>query len=312
MRASQDMAGGPAAGRDRPAGQDFSRGDAFLYSVIILMWGTSWFAIKMQLGVVSPEVSVAYRFALAAILLFVWLAITRKPLRFAGRHHLAFAAMGATMFPTNFALFYHAGFFLVSGLLAVVFSTVPVFNMLNAFIFLRERPSGKVLLASGMGIAGLLTIFAPDILAHGFDHDTATGLVLCVLATYSFSLGNIVSARNQRIGLPVMSGNAYGMAYGAIMLCTYAILSGTAFTFDPSIVYVSSLLWLAIGASVIAFASYLTLLGRVGPSRAGYVTIVFPIVALVLSMQYEAYQFSIWALAGLALVVAGNLMIIRK
>ena len=62
---------------------------------------------------------------------------------------------------------------------------------------------------------------------------------------------------------------------------------------------------------MLAFASYLSLIGRIGPGRAAYATVVFPVFALLISAVYEGYEWSVLALAGLALVMIGNLMMIR-
>ena len=73
------------------------------------------------------------------------------------------------------------------------------------------------------------------------------------------------------------------MTYGCAVLLALNLLRGNAFIIEPTLKYVGSLLYLAVGASVLAFASYLTLLRRLGAARAGYATVLFPIVALAVS-----------------------------
>ena len=73
-----------------------------------------------------------------------------------------------------------------------------------------------------------------------------------------------------------------------------------------------SLVYLAIGASVIAFASYLTLLRRIGAARAGYATVLFPIVALAISTLVEGYVWTPLAILGVALALAGNVLVLRR
>jgi drug/metabolite transporter (DMT)-like permease len=80
------------------------------------------------------------------------------------------------------------------------------------------------------------------------------------------------------------------------------------FNFDPSPRYVGALLYLAVPGSVVAFTAYLLLVGRIGPDRAAYCTVLFPVVALTVSTVFEGYQWSSMALAGLLLVIAGNLL----
>ena len=125
-------------------------------------------------------------------------------------------------------------------------------------------------------------------------------------------IGNLLSARNQRNGLPVVQTNALGVGYGAGLMALYALLSGQQFTFDTSPAYVLSLVYLVVFASILAFGCYLTLLGRIGAGRAAYAMVIFPVVSLGLSTLFEGFQWSSYAIAGLLLVLTGNLVVLRK
>ena len=291
---------------------DFTAFDFTLYAIVIFAWGFSWYAIRLQLGVVDPVVSVAWRFWLAAALMFVWVVASGRRIVFPVRQHMLFAGLGVFLFSTNFCLFYFAGFYLVSGLLAVIFSTASILNVINAAIFLRERPKPKIVLAALMGAVGLALIFLPSIDVLHLGAGTLIGLAISLVATQSFSLGNMISVRVQRLGLPLVSSSAYGMAYGAAFMTLIAAATGRPFTFDTSATYMGSLVYLAVIATVIAFASYLTLLRRIGASRAAYITVIFPLAALAVSTYAEGYQWTLSAIAGLVLVIAGNLLMIRK
>ncbi|MES9887511.1 MAG: EamA family transporter, partial [Candidatus Sedimenticola sp. 6PFRAG1] len=142
------------------------------------------------------------------------------------------------------------------------------------------------------------------------DSGAVTGLVLSLLGTYFASLGNVISARNQEQGIPVVQSNAYGMAYGAAVMFLAALVQGLPLSFDLSIGYTSSLLYLALFGSVFAFGSYLTLVGRIGPEKAAYATVLFPLVALLISTLFEDYEWTLVAAFGVILVVAGNVLII--
>jgi drug/metabolite transporter (DMT)-like permease len=281
-----------------------------LYGLTVLIWGTTWIAMKHQVGIVAPELSVGYRFAIAAALVFVWALLARQRLRFAWRQHLLLAAMGLCMFSFNFYFFYCAAAYLTSGLLAVVFSLTVVLNIVNGRILLGRRASPRTLVAAALGLAGIVALFWPEV--HRFDlADSGTlGLLLSLLGTLCFSLGNIASARAQALGLPVLSCNAWGMAYGAVAMFALSLIGGAPFTFDPALPYVTSLLYLAVCGSVMAFGAYLTLLGRIGADRAAYATVLFPLVALAISTVVEDYAWTPMALTGVALVLAGNLLVL--
>jgi drug/metabolite transporter (DMT)-like permease len=126
------------------------------------------------------------------------------------------------------------------------------------------------------------------------------------------SMGNITSARNQREGLPVIQANAFGMGYGAMLMFIFALVARVPFTFEATAGYVVSLVYLAVFGSVIAFGAYLTLLGKIGADRAGYSSLLIPMVALGLSTLFEGYQWSAAALVGVLLVVAGNFLVLAR
>src|SRR5437868_9365510 len=94
-------------------------GTATLFLTATLIWGSTWLAIKYQLGAVAPEISVAYRFAAAGALLIVWCFATRRSLRFTRREHLFLALQGALFFGLNYAAIYIAEQYVTSGLVAV-------------------------------------------------------------------------------------------------------------------------------------------------------------------------------------------------
>lgn len=290
----------------------FTAFDALLYGVTVFAWSTSWIALKMQVGVVAPEVSVAWRFLLAAAVMFGWLAVSGRPFRFPARDHLRFLIQGALIFSVNFYLFYLGGQYLASGLLSVVFSLASVFNLILGALVFRQRIEPRVAVGAAIGFAGIGLVFWPEIAGVEFDHDALVGLGLCTAGTLFFCSGNMMSSANQRRGLPVVSTNAWGMIYGAGIMLALALINGRTFQVEWTVPYLGGLAWLSIVSSVLAFASYLTLLGRIGAARAGYATVIFPIFALGISTIFEGYVWTPAAIAGLVAVAAGNLIVLTR
>ena len=287
-------------------------GNNLLYVATVLIWGSTWYAIKMQLGTVDPDLSVAYRFIAASAVLIAFCLATGRSLRFAPRHHLFIAAQGLFLFCLNYWLFYYATFELTTGVVAVVFSLIMLMNILNGAVLFGTRVEPRVLGAAGLGVIGLILVFWDDLAAMDLTSGPMVGLGLSIVATYSASLGNMASLRNTRAGLPVLPVNALGMAYGAVFMTILALLRGAPISFDLSPGYVGSLLYLAIFGSVLAFGFYLTLLGRIGADRAAYAAVVFPIVALIISTFLEAYVWTVPALIGVALILGGNILAVAK
>jgi len=286
--------------------------NGLLYLITVFIWGSTWLAIKFQLGVVSPELSVAYRFGLAAAILLVFSLFRRLPLRYGWRSHAFMALQGLFLFSMNYILVYLAEGYLTSGLVAIIFSMIVILNVIFGAIFLRNPVRINVVIGALVGFAGLLLVFYSELSSFDFSSERALGVGLTFLGAISASLGNIISARNQRYNLPVVQTNAFGMAYGAVFMLALALLRGAQLSFDPSAGYVLSLLYLAVFGSVIAFYTYLTLLGRIGPDRAAYVTVLFPIIALLLSTLFEGMTWNLPQLAGVGLVLLGNVAVLVR
>jgi len=285
---------------------------SLLYSGTVLIWGSTWLAIRFQLGVVSPEISLVYRFGIASLLLLVWCRVRGIPPPTGWRNHSSLILLGACLFSFNYLLFYIAAEDLATGLLAVVFSTMTVMNILNGALFLGRRVEWRIILGSGFGLAGICLVFWPEVIALGKAHNIFLAVLLGVIATYFASLGSIISVHNQKSGIQVISGNAFGMLYGTALMTLYALISGVHFNFDPSFGYVSSLMYLSVFGSALAFTLYLTLVGQIGPEKAAYATVLFPIVALTLSTLFENYRWSALAGVGLLLVLVGNVIVLTN
>ena len=287
-------------------------GNQLLYAATVLIWGTTWYAIKLQLGTVEADLSVAYRYILAASVLIGFCLATGRSLRFPLRHHPYIAAQGLLLFCLNYWLFYLATAHMTTGVVAVVFSLIMVMNVLNGALLFKTPVDRRVLAGAALGLAGLVLVFRHELAGLDLASGPVISLGLCIVATYSASLGNMASLRNTRAGLPVIQVNALGMAYGAVFTCAIVLARGTPIAFDPSPAYIVSLVYLALFGSVLAFGFYLTLLARIGADRAAYTAVLFPVVALIISTVLEDYAWTPSALAGVALILAGNVLAMRR
>jgi drug/metabolite transporter (DMT)-like permease len=183
---------------------------------------------------------------------------------------------------------------LTSGIVALLFSTVILMNIMNGAIFM-------------FGITGIASIFWSEVSVVENTADTWRGLWMCLIATYFASVGNILSARNQKSGIPVVQTNAWGMA-----MMVFAVIGGASFNYDPTFSYSASLVYLAVFGSILAFGSYLTLVGRIGADKAAYAAVLFPVIALGLSTLFESYQWTLQAVFGFALVLLGNYIVLSR
>jgi drug/metabolite transporter (DMT)-like permease len=283
-----------------------------LYLLTVLIWGTTWIALKMQLGEVAITASIAYRFGLAALVLFAFLLLTGRLQRLDRRGQILCLWQGLALFCLNFICFYNASRWIPSGLIAVIFSMATLWNALNSWLFFKHKISANVLIGGGFGLLGLGFLFWPELAGHEASRESLLGIGLAMLGTLCFSAGNMLSSLQQKAGFKPLTTNAWSMLYGALMLVALCVVMGTPFGFEWNTRYVGSLLFLAIPGSVIGFTAYLTLVGRMGPERAAYCTVLFPVVALNISVFAEGYQWTAAALFGLFLVMVGNVLVFRK
>jgi drug/metabolite transporter (DMT)-like permease len=244
-----------------------------LYALAVLIWGSTWFAIEFQLGVVAPEVSLVYRYGAASS--------------------------------------YRSMFYITSALAAIAFSSMVWMNIINARLFFGIKAGRGVLFGALLGAIGIFYLFAPQIREVSFSDTVFFGSFIAVLAAFVASLGNMVSQATQKEKLPVVQTNAWGMFYGTLIIAAIALYNGQEFNFEWTTGYVVSLAYLTVFGSIVAFGAYLTLLGRIGAPKAGYATIMFPVVALILSALFEGLEIDATIIIGTAFVLAGNLFVLK-
>jgi drug/metabolite transporter (DMT)-like permease len=294
------------------APQRSAASDWLLFVVPSFIWGTTWFAITFQLGTVPPEVSVVWRFGAASLILFGWCLLRRIPLRFDLRTHLAYATLGSLQYALNYVLVYLSEGQLTSGLVALLFALLVIWNIAGARVFFGTAVTPSIALGAGMGILGVTLVLWPELSQVQNVSGHVLGVALALLATLVSSAGNLYSQRIFRRGLPVIASTAFSMLYGSLAVALYCVLRGIRFGFDFSFPYLASLGYLALFGSVFAFISYLTLLQRIGAGRAGYTSVVIPVVAMAASTVFEGYRWTALALGGMILVLTGNVLVLRR
>ena len=287
------------------------RSPPLLFAISTLIWGSTWLAIKFQLGSVAPEASVAYRFAIAALLLGAWCVATGRSLRFDRTQHAFIALQGALLFGFNYVAVYWAERYATSGLLAVLFSTIVFMNPVGARWLFGSPLTLRTLVAAVLGVAGVALMFVPELGHAARSREAALGIALGLGATVIATAGNLAAIRNQRAGIPILTSTAWGMVYGALASAFIAVATGVSWTFDARASYLLSLAYLVVFGSVVAFASYLTLLKMVGVAPAAYVGVATPVVAMTLSTLFEGYRWTPLAAFGVVLAVVGNWFALR-
>jgi len=279
----------------------------FLFFAVVILWGLTWFAIHLQIGGTTADVAIFWRFVLSATLIGGGLALTGK-LRLPPRPAWPWiAGMGVCLFSCNFLGIYSSELYLPSGTVSVVFSMATLFNTLNLWLFFRKTPDLRVLAGGILGVCGVALLLAGD-MAHENWHLMLAGMGLALLGTFLFSCGNMLSRHLARFDISLTNTIFWGMICGATLLAIIIPLSGHGYGFPLTARWLGGLLYLALFGSVAGFLFYLELVRRIGADKAAYATILSPVIALGMSAFFEQVHWSIPMLAGLVLILLGNVL----
>lgn len=285
--------------------------DLVAIAVCTLAWGTTWFAITLQLGTVDTIVSVVYRFGLAALLLFGWLAVRGERLSLTARQHRAALGLGLFTFAIDYALVYLAEERVTSAVVAVIFATMAFLNLISFRLAYAQRAPRTAWVAAGLGALGVALLSWGELQHADMNRRAVIGLVIAFVAVVGAAVGNLFAHQSEKADAPVGVTTAWAMAYGTAMLALYALFTGRIWSFDARWPYVLALLHLAVVGSVIAFMLYYGLARRRGYASASYIAALTPIIAMTMSTLFEGKSWGAIAIAGVALVLAGQWLLLR-
>ena len=267
-----------------------------LFAIASLIWGSTFFAITLQLGDVAPAVSVVYRFGLASAVLFGWCLLRGDRLRLPWPAMRWVMLQGLLSFALSYVCTYTAEQYLVSALVAVLFALMVFWNPLCSRIAFGTPISWRTWAAGMVAISGVTMLFFHAIadawkdITGGGAGGFLFGLALAVTATIASSAGNVVVSKIREQSSNLLLTMAWSMFWGTVMVALWALATGQAFTLPQSPRYWGGLLYLSLFGSVIAFAAYFTLINRIGSQKAVYIGVVTPVISLLLSIQLENYR----------------------
>lgn len=284
--------------------------NSFLYILTVLVWGSTWLAIEYQLGEVSIDVSLIYRIALAGLVMWAYCWWFKVPLSFSKRDHAYIGLLAILNFSINYLLIYWSQEYLTSAMTSIAFSSMLLMNIINTSLFFGHKIKPRVYIGALLGIIGIVLLFYDDLVKQASTDSSLFGLALVLGAALSASLGNMVSIRNSKHGMNILAVNTWGLLYATIVLLAIALLSGSEFAIPSKPSYLYSLLYLSVFGTVIAFATYYLLLRDIGPEKASYTIVLFPIVSVVLSSLFEGLVLSNNMLIGVGFVLLGNLVLL--
>jgi drug/metabolite transporter (DMT)-like permease len=174
-----------------------------------------------------------------------------------------------------------------------------------------QRAPWLAWLAAGLGVLGVGVLSWSEIVSTHMGARALTGIGLTLAGVLGASIGNVFARRGELAGAPVAGSTGWAMAYGAALLAAFALITGKHWAFQPTWPYMLSLLHLALNGSVIAFLLYYGLARRRGYATASYISALAPPLAMFMSSLFEAKTWGVIALLGVALVLSGQVLLLR-
>jgi drug/metabolite transporter (DMT)-like permease len=269
---------------------------SLLFATASLIWGSTFWAITLQLGQVPPAVSVAYRFGLAAATLFAICLLRGGSLRLPWRAQRWTLLQGFFTFGVSYVCTYTSEQYLVSALVAVLFALMVFWTPICSRIAFGTGIGWRTWAAGVVALAGVSLLFYrsigiawQELMAGGSGH-FLLGLVMALIATLASSAGNVVVVKVREQSKDLMLTMAWSMFWGSAMVGVWAWLTGQRFMLPDGARYWMGLLYLSLFGSVIAFNAYFTLISRLGSQKAVYIGVVTPVISVLLSIRLEGYQ----------------------
>lgn len=283
-----------------------------LFSVVVLIWGSTWLAITFQFGEVDSSLSVAVRFFFAALILLAYCKFKGLSLALPRHIHVKMAAVGLCLYTLDYSLLYQSQQYIISAIVALMSSGMVYINVVLRRVLLKKPIRPEVIVGATFGLIGIGLIFLPEFSKVSANEYIVLGISFALASFFFASLGNVISERILDHGTPVIQMNFWAMSYGVLFLTVSALVGGAEIVIPSNPSYYYSLAYLTVFGSVLAFGAYMQLVKQMGSDKAAYVVLVYPIVALILSTIFEGYTWHTEAFIGVAIVLLGNAIAMGK
>lgn len=281
------------------------------YSAIYFLWGASFLAIRVIVATVPPLLAAGVRFLSAGLILFLWAALRGASLP-SLREWRSALLLGVGMFACNYGPLFWAEQRIASGIAAIVSALIPVW--IAAFEWMRSRSRTPVPLVIGTvcGLGGVAALSLTP--GHVSGRIELLPLAALLFGTVAWAVGTIWS---QCLPLPASKPMAASiqMMLGGVTLTLISLASGDLRHFSLSRVdgrVIFSMVYLVLGASIVAFTAYVWLLGHDQPTRVASYAYVNPVIAVLLGWLLGGEKLSIQVILGMLLVLAGVIAVLRQ
>jgi drug/metabolite transporter (DMT)-like permease len=283
------------------------------FLIVSLIWGSTWFVIRDQLGTVPSSWSVTYRFAVAAVGMFALTAVMRQPLKIDRQMMLWTMLLGLLQFSLNFNFVYAAEHHITSGLVAVVFALLIVPNAILAKYWLGRKIGTLFIIGSAIASTGVAFLMTQEYRAAPVGgQEVLIGLGLTLCGVVSASISNVLQVVPKVARFPTVTILSWSMLWGTVANAALAFALYGPPVIDARPAYLGGVLYLSIIGSVVTFPLYFDLIRNIGPGKAAYTGVLIPVIAMMLSTAFEGYGWSLLAVSGAVLAIIGLLVAMQR
>ena len=271
-----------------------------LYTLLCLIWGSTWMVIKVGYGGLGPFNVAALRFFLAGAVMAVAAWLTRARWPRGTSEWVAVAAVGLLMFAADYGLIYWAELYIESGLTAVLFATLPLMTLFAARAYLPgERITAQKLASSVLALLGTLALFADRL---RLDAAAVQPMLAVLGGALCAAIAAVVSKRDAH-DIPPETLNAPSMLIGAVVLLAASLARGDGFRLPADGATWLAIGYLAMAGTVLAFFVYFSLLKTWSVMSLAFISVFTPAIALLLGLVFLDERPSQWSVGGSALIL---------
>ncbi|MGB3734375.1 MAG: DMT family transporter [Ilumatobacter sp.] len=280
----------------------FTPQDWGLFVSVALIWGSSFLFIDIGLDAFPPGLITLLRIGSGALAL---LMLPKPKITIAGDDRGRLLLLSVIWVAIPFTLFPIAEQYINSSVTGLLNGATPIFAATVAAVLLRQRARGPLLVGIVVGFLGITLISLPSI-SDGASEARGVFLVLGATVCYGFAI-NLAAPMQQRYGsLPLMTRM---LALATLWTTPYGLweIGDASWELGPLV----AVLVLGVFGTGVAFAIMGSLVGRVGSTRASFITYLIPVVSLGLGIAFRGDTVAPLAVGGIALVITGAVLASR-
>jgi drug/metabolite transporter (DMT)-like permease len=275
-----------------------------LYALLLVIWSSTWVAIKFGLEDTPALLGAGIRFFVAGAGLLVIAAATRRSLK---TDRVLAGILAVLPFAISYGLVYWAERYIPSGLTAVLFGMMPIYVAILAGLMLEDEPVHPRLFAGlAIAVAGLALAFSES-LDLGSEDRAALGAAAALIAPFCAAVGN-VAIKRRGAGLDAIVLNGWAMGIGGLLLLAGSALTESWGDAEWNGKSVGAIAYLAILGSAVGFVVLTRLLGELTAVSMSYIPLIIPFGALLWGWGLYDEALTGTAVLGAALVAGGLLV----